>query len=165
MESGFLRPNSYFTLNSAQVSSLHLVHTKVTIFSFSNVTALYNPINSRLQAPSTRQEEPNGIWKLGLEARLKDTYRVQYPTSFDMGNKPTKREPTKRESDVIQVKVMPPLDQALLKWLTRDLDRIHSFAPRNPRAIKPPEHYIEYMRMNGWLDVNLDDPDLAHLFK
>ncbi|KAL4182916.1 hypothetical protein AMTRI_Chr11g152600 [Amborella trichopoda] len=126
MESGFLRPNSYFTLNSAQVSSLHLVRTKVTIFSFSNVTALYNPINSRLQAL---------------------------------------REPTKRESDVIQVKVMPPLDQALLKWLTRDLDRIHSFAPRNPRAIKPPEHYIEYMRMNGWLDVNLDDPDLAHLFK
>ncbi|KAL0436262.1 UNVERIFIED_CONTAM: hypothetical protein Sradi_0334100 [Sesamum radiatum] len=39
------------------------------------------------------------------------------------------------------------------------------FTPRNPPALKPPDHYVEYMRLNGWLDLNLDDPDLAHLFK
>ncbi|KAL9370430.1 hypothetical protein Peur_035570 [Populus x canadensis] len=35
---------------------------------------------------------------------------------------------------------------------------------RNCRAVTPPDHYTEYMRLQGWLDVNLDDPDLAHLF-
>ncbi|XP_021901419.1 uncharacterized protein LOC110817270, partial [Carica papaya] len=42
---------------------------------------------------------------------------------------------------------------------------IHGFTPKNPRAVKPPDHYIEFMRLNGWLDVNLNDPDLAHLLK
>lgn len=78
-----------------------------------------------------------------------------------MGNKPVREE--KREE--ILVKVVPPLDQAYARWLARDLERIHGFTPRKCRAVKPPDHYIEFMRLNGWLDVDLDDPDLAHLLK
>ncbi|XP_058109052.1 uncharacterized protein LOC131252346 [Magnolia sinica] len=77
-----------------------------------------------------------------------------------MGNKPAKQD-----KEEILVKAMPPLDQAVVRWLARDVKRVHDFAPKNPRAIKPPDHYIEYMRLNGWLELNLDDPDLAHLFK
>ncbi|XP_020245785.1 uncharacterized protein LOC109823810 [Asparagus officinalis] len=77
-----------------------------------------------------------------------------------MGNKPAKEE---REE--IMVKVMPPLDQAYVRWLARDLERLHRFAPKKPRAIKPPERYIEYMRLYGWLDLDMDDPDLSHLLK
>lgn len=77
-----------------------------------------------------------------------------------MGNKPAKQE-----SEVIMVKAMPPLDQAFVRWLARDVERVQGFAPKNPRAIKPPNHYIEYMRLYGLLDLDLDDPDLAHLFK
>ncbi|XP_065617933.1 uncharacterized protein LOC112026194 isoform X3 [Quercus suber] len=78
-----------------------------------------------------------------------------------MGNKPVKQQ----ESDEILLKVVPPLDRAYVRWLARDIERIHGYTPKNPSAVKPAEHYIEYMRLNGWLDVNLDDPDLAHLFK
>jgi len=77
-----------------------------------------------------------------------------------MGNKPAKQE---KEETLL--KIVPPLDQAYVRWLARDLERIHGFTPKNPRAVKPPDHYIEYMRLYGWLDVNLDDPDLKHLFK
>ncbi|XP_022152955.1 uncharacterized protein LOC111020571 [Momordica charantia] len=80
-----------------------------------------------------------------------------------MGNKPVKQQEVQREE--IFLKIVPPLDQAYVRWLARDLERIHGFTPRNPRAVKPPDHYIEFMRLNGWLDVSLDDPDLAHLFK
>ncbi|KAF3953976.1 hypothetical protein CMV_020630 [Castanea mollissima] len=79
---------------------------------------------------------------------------------LSMGNKPVKQQ----ERDEILLKVVPPLDHAYVRWLARDVERIHGFTPKNPSAVKPPEHYIEYMRLNGWLDVNLDDPDLAHLF-
>ncbi|XP_016743889.2 uncharacterized protein [Gossypium hirsutum] len=84
-----------------------------------------------------------------------------WPGYFIMGNKPAKQE---RREEVL-LKIVPPLDQAYVRWLARDIERIHSFSPRNPRAVKPPEHYIVYMQLNGWLDVDLDDPDLAHLFK
>lgn len=77
-----------------------------------------------------------------------------------MGNKPAKQE---REE--VMLKVVPPLDRAYVRWLARDLERTRGFTPANPRAVKPPEHYIEYMHLNGWLDVDLGDPDLAHLFK
>ncbi|KAK9939063.1 hypothetical protein M0R45_015772 [Rubus argutus] len=80
--------------------------------------------------------------------------------SYNMGNKPVKQE---REE--VLLKVVPPLDRAYVRWLARDLERIHGFTPANPRAVKPPDHYIEYMRLNGWLDVDLSDPDLAHLLK
>ncbi|CDP06860.1 unnamed protein product [Coffea canephora] len=80
-----------------------------------------------------------------------------------MGNKQAKS--VKPQKEEVLLKIVPPIDQAYARWLFRDLERIHGFAPRNPRAIEPPEHYIEYMRLNGWLDVDLDDPDLAHLFK
>ncbi|GJT66249.1 hypothetical protein Tco_1017729 [Tanacetum coccineum] len=76
-----------------------------------------------------------------------------------MGNKPVKQK------DEVLVKIVPPLDQSYLRWLARDLERIHGFVPRKPRAIKPPDHFIEYMQMSGWLDLDLNDPDLAHLFK
>ncbi|KAF8403355.1 hypothetical protein HHK36_011457 [Tetracentron sinense] len=82
------------------------------------------------------------------------------PGSVNMGNRHVKQE-----KEEILVRIVPPLDQAYVRWLARDLEMIHGFTPKNPRAVKPPEHYIEYMRLNGWMDVNLDDPDLAHLFK
>ncbi|KAL8211394.1 hypothetical protein R6Q57_005831 [Mikania cordata] len=75
-----------------------------------------------------------------------------------MGNKPVK------ESEEVVVKVAPPLDRAYVCWLAKDLERIYGYVPTKPRAIKPPDHYIEYMRMNGWFDLDLNDPDLAHLF-
>ncbi|KAK1323318.1 hypothetical protein QJS10_CPA02g01045 [Acorus calamus] len=77
-----------------------------------------------------------------------------------MGNKPTKQE-----EGEIMVKVMPPMDRAYVKWLARDVERLHGFVPKRPRVIKPPDHYIEYMQLYGWMDLDLDDPDLAHLFK
>lgn len=80
-----------------------------------------------------------------------------------MGNKPAKQE-VRKEEDIL-VKVMPPIDRPFLRWLTRDVQRVHGFAPKNPRSIKPPDHYIEYMRLYGWLDLDMDDPDLAHLVK
>lgn len=79
-----------------------------------------------------------------------------------MGNKAAKPEPKK---DEILVKVMPPLDHTYVRWLARDLERIYGYTPKYPSAVKPPDHYIEYMRLQGWLDVDLNDPDLAHLFK
>ncbi|XP_020535887.1 uncharacterized protein LOC105636399 [Jatropha curcas] len=79
-----------------------------------------------------------------------------------MGNKPVT---VKQEREEILLKIVPPVDQAYIRWLARDLEMIHGFIPRNCRAIKPPDHYIEYMRLNGWLDVDLDDPDLAHMFQ
>ena len=78
-----------------------------------------------------------------------------------MGNRPVKQQ----EREEVLLKVVPPLDHAYIQWLARDIARIHGFTPRNPRAVEPPEHYEEYMRLNGWLDVYLDDPDQAHLFK
>ncbi|KAI7996940.1 Peroxisomal membrane protein 13 [Camellia lanceoleosa] len=77
-----------------------------------------------------------------------------------MGNKPAKEE-----NEEIFLKIVPPLDRAYVRWLARDLERTHRFTPRNPPAVKPPDHYIEYMRLNGWLELDLDDPDLAHLLK
>ena len=77
-----------------------------------------------------------------------------------MGNKPVRQEP-----EEIFLKVVPPLDRAYVRWLARDLKRIHGFIPVKPRAVKPPDHYIECMRLNGWLDVDLDDPDIRDLFK
>lgn len=80
---------------------------------------------------------------------------------FVAGNKLEKQE----KDDMILLKIVPPVDQAYAKWLARDLARIHGFTPKRTRAVEPPEHYVEYMKLNGWLDVDLDDPDLAHLFK
>lgn len=86
-----------------------------------------------------------------------------------MGNKPVKQErgivpPLDQERAQILLKIVPPLDRAYVRWLGRDVERIHRFTPKNCRAVKPPDHYIEWMRLNGWLDVSLDDPDLAHIF-
>lgn len=77
-----------------------------------------------------------------------------------MGNKPVK--PAK---EGLLLKIVPPVDYAYVRWLTRDLERIHGFTPKYPSAVKPPDHYIEYMQLHGWLDLDLDDPDLAHLSK
>ncbi|KAI5592709.1 hypothetical protein POPTR_004G201000v4 [Populus trichocarpa] len=86
-----------------------------------------------------------------------------------MGNKPVKQEreavsPLAPNRPEFLLKIVPPMDHAYVRWLARDLERIHGFTPRNCRAVTPPDHYVEYMRSHGWLDVNLDDPDLAHLF-
>ncbi|XP_051134436.1 uncharacterized protein LOC127253737 isoform X2 [Andrographis paniculata] len=78
-----------------------------------------------------------------------------------MGNKPAKQE----KNEEVMPKIAPPVDRAYLHWLSRDLERIYGFAPKKPHAVKPPDHYVEYMRMNGWLDLDLNDPDLAHLLK
>ncbi|PIM99097.1 hypothetical protein CDL12_28410 [Handroanthus impetiginosus] len=82
-----------------------------------------------------------------------------------MGNKPAKQEAKNKENEELVLKYVPPIDRAYVRWLARDLERIYGFAPRNPQAIEPPDHYVEYMRLNGWLELDLDDPDLAHLFK
>ncbi|KAL5976484.1 hypothetical protein ACLOJK_020817 [Asimina triloba] len=89
-----------------------------------------------------------------------------------MGNKLAKQEQEiKKEEErmkkkkEVMVKAVPPVDRALLRWLAKDVRRIHDFAPLNPSPIKPPDHYIEYMRLYGWLDLDINDPDLAHLFK
>ncbi|GAB4859823.1 hypothetical protein Ancab_011303 [Ancistrocladus abbreviatus] len=79
---------------------------------------------------------------------------------FNMGNKPAKQE-----KEEILLKVVPPLDPAFVRWLARDIKRIEGFTPKRPRAVKPPDHYIEFMRLYGWLDLDLSDPDLAPLFK
>ena len=79
-----------------------------------------------------------------------------------MGNRPAKMVEKKEE---MLLMVTPPLDSAYVRWLSRDLERIHGFAPVKTRALTPPDHYIEFMRLNGWLDVDLDDPHIAHLFK
>ncbi|CAH2072190.1 unnamed protein product [Thlaspi arvense] len=82
---------------------------------------------------------------------------------FKMGNKATT---VKEERQEIHLKIVPPLDKVFLRWLARDLQRVQGFKPKNnTRAITPPDSYIEFMRLNGSLDVDLDDPDLAHLFK
>lgn len=80
-----------------------------------------------------------------------------------MGNKATTI--VKEEREEIHLKVVPPVDRAFMRWLARDLQRVQGFKPKNTRAITPPDSYIEFMRLNGSLDVDLDDPDLAHLFK
>ncbi|KAM7496971.1 hypothetical protein LguiA_021385 [Lonicera macranthoides] len=80
-----------------------------------------------------------------------------------MGNRAAKAE--KKMKEEVLLKIVPPIDQSYARWLARDLARIHGFTLKNPSALKPPDHYIEYMRLNGWLDLDLDDPDLAHLFK
>ncbi|KAK9755546.1 hypothetical protein RND81_01G033400 [Saponaria officinalis] len=77
-----------------------------------------------------------------------------------MGNRPAKIE-----KEEILVRVAPPIDPTFARWLARDIQKIEGFTVKNPLAITPPDHYIEYMRLNGWLDLDLDDPDLAHLFK
>uniref|UniRef100_A0A7N0UZU1 Transcription repressor n=1 Tax=Kalanchoe fedtschenkoi TaxID=63787 RepID=A0A7N0UZU1_KALFE len=82
-----------------------------------------------------------------------------------MGNKPAKTTHHPEKKDQVLVKVVPPLDRAYVYWLTRDLERIHRFTPKKQQPVKPPDHCIEFMRLHGWLDLNLDDPDLAHLFK
>ncbi|XP_047308823.1 uncharacterized protein LOC124912275 [Impatiens glandulifera] len=78
-----------------------------------------------------------------------------------MGNRCAKEE-VKEE---IMLKIVPPLDSAYVRWLAKDVARIHGFTLKNPPLLTPPDHYINYMKLNGWLDVDLDDPDLAHLFK
>ncbi|KAE9607904.1 hypothetical protein Lal_00040107 [Lupinus albus] len=78
-----------------------------------------------------------------------------------MGNNVGKQE----RKDEILLKIVPPLDQTYVKWLARDVERIYGFTPKRAHAVKPPDHYIEYMKFNGLLDVDLDDPKLAHLFK
>ncbi|WRX31710.1 hypothetical protein QQP08_024197 [Theobroma cacao] len=92
-----------------------------------------------------------------LIAKLKRTFVLDllhphglrgWPGSLIMGNKPVKQE----QREEIPLKIVPPLDQAYVRWLAQDIERIHGFTPRNPRAMKPPDHYIEYMRLNGWLD-------------
>lgn len=80
---------------------------------------------------------------------------------FVRGNKLEKQE----KDDIILLKIVPPVDQIYAKWLARDLARIHSFTPKRIRAVQPPDHYVEHMKLNGWLDVDLNDPDLAHLFE
>ncbi|KAJ1686242.1 hypothetical protein LUZ63_017632 [Rhynchospora breviuscula] len=85
-----------------------------------------------------------------------------------MGNKPAKQEKEKAkdgENDLIRVRIRPEIDQDLVKWLSRDVKQLCTFVPKEPRAIRPPDHEIEYMRLHGLLDLDLDDPDLSHLLK
>ncbi|XWS73852.1 hypothetical protein CRYUN_Cryun02cG0164800 [Craigia yunnanensis] len=58
--------------------------------------------------------------------------------SLIMGNKPAKQ----KQREEVLLKIVPPLDQAYVRWLARDIERIHGFTPRNRRAVKPPDEYI-----------------------
>ncbi|KMT00611.1 hypothetical protein BVRB_9g219060 [Beta vulgaris subsp. vulgaris] len=78
-----------------------------------------------------------------------------------MGNKPAK----KIEKEEILLKFAPPIDPVFGRWLARDIRSTEGYTVKNPPMLKPPDHYIEYMRLYGMLDLDLDDPDLAHLFK
>ncbi|XP_065866693.1 uncharacterized protein [Euphorbia lathyris] len=81
-----------------------------------------------------------------------------------MGNKPA-AEKKERKREELLLKIMPPVDRAYIRWLSRDLEMIHGYTVRNCSAVKPPDHYIEYMKLHGWLDLDMDDPDLVHLFR
>ena len=87
-----------------------------------------------------------------------DLQRAGRALTLTMGNKPAKEE-----KEEILTRVMPPLDRAFVKWLARDLERIHGFKVTGQPPIRPPDHYIEYMRLQGWLDVDLDDPEITRL--
>ncbi|KAJ4766708.1 aspartyl/glutamyl-tRNA (Asn/Gln) amidotransferase subunit B [Rhynchospora pubera] len=83
-----------------------------------------------------------------------------------MGNQPAKQDKDRdKESDLIRVRIRPEIDQDLVKWLSRDVKQLCTFVPKKPHAIQPPDHEIEYMRLHGLLDLDLDDPDLTHLLK
>ncbi|CAN4119171.1 unnamed protein product [Withania somnifera] len=75
-----------------------------------------------------------------------------------MGNKSAKPK-----RDKVLLKIVPPLDQAYTRWLAGNLESIYGCTPRNPCDVRPPGHYIAYMSLQGLLDVNLDEPDLARL--
>ena len=79
-----------------------------------------------------------------------------------MGNKPAKQ---KQERDELLLKNPPPIDPVFGRWLARDIQSVEGYALKNSKKLTPPDHYIEFMRLYGWLDLDLDDPDLAHLFK
>ncbi|KAF5805675.1 hypothetical protein HanXRQr2_Chr05g0212251 [Helianthus annuus] len=64
-----------------------------------------------------------------------------------------------QRKDMKNLKVAPPLECAYVHWLAKDQERILGHVPTKHRAVKPRDHYIEYMRMDGWLDL-----DLTHLF-
>jgi len=78
-----------------------------------------------------------------------------------MGNKPVKQE--KREE--VLLKISPPVDPAFARWLARDIQRVEGYTVKGCRPLTPPDDWIEYMRLRGWLDLDLNDPDLACLFK
>ncbi|KAJ4751443.1 aspartyl/glutamyl-tRNA (Asn/Gln) amidotransferase subunit B [Rhynchospora pubera] len=83
-----------------------------------------------------------------------------------MGNQPAKQDKDRdKESDLIRVRIRPEIDQDLVKCLSRDVKQLCTFVPKKPHAIQPPDHEIEYMRLHGLLDLDLDDPDLTHLLK
>lgn len=77
-----------------------------------------------------------------------------------MGNKQVKQE----KEDIL-VRVAPPVDPAFARWLARDIQRTEGFTVTGSRSLTPPDHCIEYMRLHGLLDLDLNDPDLAHLVK
>lgn len=78
-----------------------------------------------------------------------------------MGNKPVKQE--KREE--VLLRITPPVDPAFARWLARDIQRVEGYTVKGSRPLTPPDDWIEYMHLQGWLDLDLNDPDLARLFK
>ncbi|GAB2234875.1 hypothetical protein Droror1_Dr00004144 [Drosera rotundifolia] len=79
---------------------------------------------------------------------------------------PPHREPLfLQDNELVYKGFRPPLDPLFMKWYTREFDSMHRFTVKKPRSIEPPDHVVEYMRLFGMLDPDLDDPDLAHLIK
>eukprot|EP01018_Ginkgo_biloba_P016748 Gb_27508 [translate_table: standard] len=65
-----------------------------------------------------------------------------------------------------EVDVSPKLDPLVVRAIANIYKTYLPFSPKTtPRPIRPNDHYLEFMRLNGWLDLDLDDPDLAPLFK
>lgn len=59
----------------------------------------------------------------------------------------------------------PKLDPLLVRAIDDVYKTYQPFYVKDPRPIRPDDHYLEIMRLKGWLDLDLNDPDLAPLFK
>ncbi len=80
----------------------------------------------------------------------------------------------RKQSQRLEVQMPPPrsplLDESAARFLVSilrvygppsDFDELC----RAARPVTPPPHYQEFMVLNGWMDLDLADPDLAPLFE
>lgn len=64
-----------------------------------------------------------------------------------------------------KVDLSPKLDPLLVRAIDNVYKGYGPFYVKNPHPVRPSDHYLEIMRLKGWLDLDLNDPDLAPLFK
>lgn len=71
----------------------------------------------------------------------------------------------RRRKALENVDLSPKLDPLLVRAIDDVKKTYRPFYVKNPHPIRPNDHYLEIMRLKGWLDLDLNDPDLAPLFK